>query len=365
MLSHYRVDLFNAFDQVTGGGLTVFTVPAPASSALGGSEHRLTADLRPSRTWHLGPLWFVPTALREVFSGRWDVIFLSWNARQVELWPALLLARIRRVPVVLWGHGLGRTPTRTSRALRRVQVRTAAAVMTYSEAGARAVREMAPDQTVIVLLNTTGRPPPDVDDALSDTGGRVMHLGRVLAHKHVEHLVEAISRLDAYGIELTLDILGDGPARPQVEAAIERHGLGERVTWHAATTDWPTVRDAIAATDLVVLPQRAGLAVVDAFAASRPVLVADDPTINPPEADLVADGEDGFRYRPATVEALTERLRAVFSDPDVLTRASAGAGETYRRRLTIDAAAATFSQVVRAASDRPPRRRSRAGRASR
>lgn len=346
VLAHYRVALFNAFDAALGGGLTVFTVPASASTRLGGGDACLTARWRDARTWRLGPVWFVPSALGAVLSRRWDVVVLSWNSRQVELLPALLLGRLCRVPVVLWGHGLGGRRSGAGLVLRRLQARLSTAVVTYGEAGADEVRDLVPGHRVTVLLNTTGRPPPAGSAVLTAPRRRVAHLGRVLAPKHVDHLIEAVARLDAEGIHLDVDIVGDGPDRPAVDAAVERHGLEDRVRWHGHVTEWERVRALLDDVDLVVLPARAGLAVVDAFAAARGAVVVDGAGMNPPEADLVVDGVNGFRYSPLTVDALADRLREAYQAPGALQRVSAAAGNHYREELGLDHAARTFVDIV-------------------
>lgn len=347
VLAHYRVDLFNAFDAAVGGGLTVFTVPATASSRLGGAERRLTCDQRRSRTWKVGPLWCVPSAFAAVWGRRWDVVVLSWNVRQVEILPVLLLARMRGVPVVLWGHGLGGRRSRASRVVRRWQARLASAVMTYSEGGARDVADLAPGRRVRVLLNTTGRPAPVPSESLVAPSRRVVYLGRLLAHKRIELLLEATAQLGREGLDLSVDLVGDGPAKTMLEAEVERLSLGDRVRWHGQVTEWSDVRSVVAGGDLVVMPARAGLAVVDAFAASRPALVLDDPSLNPPEADLVVDGDTGYRYRPCSADALALRLREVYADPEGMARTAARAGALYRDRLGLDVAAGTFARVVR------------------
>lgn len=354
VLAHYRIDLFNAFDEALDGGLTVFTVSAAPSSHLDGADDRLRCARRPARTWHLGPLWLVPVALREVWCRRWDVVVLSWNARQLEVLPALLVGRLRRTPVVLWGHGLGQGRSALTRGLRRTQARLATSVITYGEAGRRDVVELAPDQHVRVLQNTTGRPPPDPSPP-PRPGHRLVYLGRLLAHKQVGRLLEAVSTLRREGLDLAVDIVGDGPERAALHHATTALDLDDRVEWHGQVTDWEMSRSLVQRGDLVVLPERAGLAVVDAFAASRAVVVTDDPRDNPPEAELVVHGVTGLRYSPPTVDALVDCLRRAYDHPALLAEMSGRAGQVYRDRLCLDVAAQVFSEVVEVAvGDEPP-----------
>lgn len=346
VLSHYRVDLFNEMDRKLGGGLTIYTVDASGESRLGGAESRLTASRANSRTFRAGPLWFVPQILRVVWQRRWDVVIVSWNARQVEILPALVLARLRRVPVILWGHGFGRRGSRPSAWLRRVQVSLAAAVVTYSERGGSEVLDHVPDAMVRAVSNTTGRPGSETATVLTVPAHRVVYLGRLMAHKHGERLLEAVGLLRAQGLDLEVEVVGDGPHRPVMEAVARRCEIEDLITWHGHVTEWDEVRRIVARCDLVVLPSHAGLAVVDGFAVGRGAVVLDDPTLNPPEADFVVDGKTGFVYRPADAEGLASRLAAIYADPDGICRVSEAALDLYRSELTVEVAADAFRTII-------------------
>lgn len=346
VLSHYRVDLFNEMDRQLGGGVTLFTVDATAASRLGGAESRLTASRARSRTFRAGPVWFVPQTLRVLNRRRWDVVIVSWNARQVEILPALLLARLRGVPVILWGHGFGRRGSRPSAWLRRLQVSLAAAVVTYSDRGTSEVLDQMPGAVVRTVANTTGRTGSESATTLTEPRNRVVYLGRLLDHKRGERLIEAIGLLRSKGMDLSVDVVGDGPHRVVMEEVARRLDVDDLITWHGHLTRWDDVRLVVAGCDLVALPSHAGLAVVDGFAVGRGAVVLDDRTLNPPEADLVVDGETGFVYAPATAQALAERLAAIYEDPESISRVSKRALDLYRSELTVEVAAATFRAVI-------------------
>lgn len=347
VLSHYRIDLFNEVDRRLGNGVTVYTVDASKASLLGGTETKLTTARAASPTYRAGPLWFVPRLLQVVCQRRWDVVVVSWNARQVEILPALVLARLRKVPVILWGHGFSRRGSSTSAWLRRSQVRLASAVVTYSERGRSEVIDQVPAALVRVVLNTTGRPGSEAASPLVKVSRRVAYLGRLLEQKHGERLIEAVGQLRSDGLDLEVDVVGDGPYRSVMEGAARRSDVEDLITWHGQVTEWSEVSEIIAGCDLVVLPSRAGLAVVDGFAVGRAAVVLDDPAMNPPEADLVVEGVTGFKYEPATASALAAKLREIYSAPERVIEASRGALNLYREHLTVDVAAADFKEVLR------------------
>jgi colanic acid/amylovoran biosynthesis glycosyltransferase len=144
-------------------------------------------------------------------------------------------------------------------------------------------------------------------------------VGRLAEQKGQLVLVEAAGRLVAEGSELSITLVGDGPMRSAIEAAIARLGLQGRVRiagWMGAEG----VRDEILKSRALVLPSFAeGLPVVimESLALGRPVIstyVAGIPELVEPE-------ECGWLVPAGSVEALAQAMReALASPPEELGR---------------------------------------------
>jgi len=120
----------------------------------------------------------------------------------------------------------------------------------------------------------------------------------------LELLLEAVARIRG----VTLLLVGDGPARPLVEARAAQAGVGDRVviTGRVPHTD---VRDYIAAMDIaVVADERTGVAspmkLLEYMAMSRAVVAPAMDNLR----DLIVDGSDGLLFRPGDCDALAARL---------------------------------------------------------
>src|SRR4051812_26229475 len=147
-----------------------------------------------------------------------------------------------------------------------------------------------------------GRPAPAPPD---DT---VVFAGRHIPEKRVPALVEAMALLPG----LRCDIYGDGPQRAEVEARIEKLGLGGAVRSHGFVNG-DEVQDALTRALCVVLPsvrEGYGMVVVEASSKGVPSVVARAP--DNAATELIEEGVNGFLAdspEPADLAAAIERVR--------------------------------------------------------
>ena len=136
------------------------------------------------------------------------------------------------------------------------------------------------------------------------TGRTLLFVGRLVPRKRPTDLIAALARAASAAPELALEVLGDGPLRPEVERAIAAHGLEERVTLRGFRDDVPErLRAAdgfVLCSDIEGLPN----VLLEALASGAPVLATRISGVE----DLIADGENGLLVAPGDVEALARGL---------------------------------------------------------
>lgn len=142
---------------------------------------------------------------------------------------------------------------------------------------------------------------------------RLISIGRLVPYKGADILLEAVAPLVRAG-RVTVDLLGDGPLRPKLEAIIEREGLADGVTLHG-WVEHTQVQQTLVEADVMVLPsirEFGGGVVLEAMAMGVVPVVAD---YGGP-AELVTD-DTGIRVPMGTRAELVERFRAAV---DTLSR---------------------------------------------
>jgi len=146
-----------------------------------------------------------------------------------------------------------------------------------------------------------------------------LYCGLIGEIKAIPLLLDAARLVKQRCPEFHLVLIGNGPDRPWLEAAIQKepwmHYLGSQYGRESALY--------YKIADVFLMAGSAGLAVVDSFAAGLPFLATDLPS-HPPEISYVRDGENGC-LAPPNAAAFAEAILAVFTRPGLMERLRAGA----------------------------------------
>lgn len=151
-------------------------------------------------------------------------------------------------------------------------------------------------------------------------------LARLHEKKGLDTLLEAAAKMPG----LYVWIAGEGPLEEELKAHSTRLGLDDRVRF----LGWRNDRGALlAACDLVAFPSRYepfGTVMVDAWAASKPLVAAD--AAGP--AAYVEDGVNGLLTPKDDADSLAKAMGRVISEPDLADRLIAGGRATYDASFT-------------------------------
>jgi glycosyltransferase involved in cell wall biosynthesis len=146
---------------------------------------------------------------------------------------------------------------------------------------------------------------------------------------HVD-LLEATAALRERGIPAKAVLIGDGPHRAAIEAAIERLRLEQHVRITGYVSD---VRPYVAICDVMTLVSHAietfSIAALECMAMGKPVVMS---RVGGAE-ELVRDGEWGRLYPAGDVQALTQHL-AELAQAELRARYGAAAQANVRERFT-------------------------------
>jgi glycosyltransferase involved in cell wall biosynthesis len=147
-------------------------------------------------------------------------------------------------------------------------------------------------------------------------------------YKGHRYLLEACRLLVDEGVDTTLELIGDGLLREELEAQIRRLRLADRVVVRGRQPI-EVVREALGRADAMALASiqlengvMDGIpnVLVEALATGRPVVASSLPGIR----ELIIDGETGLLAEPGDPASLAAALTRLVDDPTLAPRLVAG-----------------------------------------
>ena len=169
---------------------------------------------------------------------------------------------------------------------------------------------------------------------------RLLSVGRLVAFKGFDVLIDACAELRRHDVEFTCEIIGDGDLREELEARIAANGLRERVTLSGERSQ-DYVLGALASCDVFVLAAKVDdrgasdvfpTVIAEAMTSAKPVVsttVAGIP-------ELVADGESGLLVPPRDPHALATAMTKLIADRSLREQMGRAGRERIETHFTIE-----------------------------
>ena len=169
---------------------------------------------------------------------------------------------------------------------------------------------------------------------------RILSVGRLVAFKGFEHLIDACAELARRGVDFTCEIVGDGPLREQLQGKIDMLALSSRVALVGSLSQhavFEKLRASHVFALAAVVDAQGGsdvfpTVILEAMAAARPVVSSWLAGI--PES--VVNGETGFLVQPGDTAALVNALERLLLDPDLRTRFGKAGRARIEQQFRVD-----------------------------
>jgi len=271
---------------------------------------------------------------------------------------ALVVHRFSGIPYSFTAHG---SDLHVERRMLAEKVRSAAFVVAVSQYNRELiVAESGEDQREKIAIIHCGTDPsmfasvagaaPARADGVEGSL-RVACVARFEEVKGHRFLVHACRLLVDRGVDVRLDLAGDGPLRMEIEALVVELGLAGRVRVHGPVAR-DRVKEILDAADVAVLasyPTRSGkregipVALMEAMMSGLPVVASGLSGI----PELVDHGETGFLVPPGDPWSLAQRLEALARDPELRRRLGAAARRKVLEEFDVHEGARRLLERVR------------------
>jgi glycosyltransferase involved in cell wall biosynthesis len=149
----------------------------------------------------------------------------------------------------------------------------------------------------------------------------IISVGRLVAFKGFDYLIDACGELARRGLDFTCEIIGDGPLRDELQARIDTLQLSPRVKLPGSLSQGAVI-EKLRAADIFALASvtdKQGASdvfptvIIEAMATARPVVSTRLAGI----PELVGHGETGLLVAPGDAIALVQALEELIRDPEL------------------------------------------------
>jgi len=182
----------------------------------------------------------------------------------------------------------------------------------------------------------------DAESGNGAAGPRLTCVGRLVAHKRTERVLDVGERLADDGV--TIHVIGSGPGYRALAEQVSGRGLGEIVRLHGYLPE-DAKRDLVARSDLHLNTSQGegwGLCVLEAAALGVPTVAYDVDGLR----DAVRDGETGWLVRSdELIEDVVERAIKELADPKRRAEIAA-ACRAWAARFDWDASAGWLADLI-------------------
>jgi glycosyltransferase involved in cell wall biosynthesis len=219
---------------------------------------------------------------------RFDVIEAD-HMPYVQLFPLRLVATLRRKRLVVtwhesWGPGPWRAYMGRAGAVgwwcERLAMRLPDAIIAASSETARRLRVWLGD-TVPVTVAPNGVDLEQIGAITADPDRTdLVVVGRLLDHKRIDLLLDAVALLRADGTPVTCRVIGDGPERAALHEQAETLGITDVVDFRHDVRDQDELYALLKAGRVFAFPSERegfGIAVLEALACGLPVVTTSAP----------------------------------------------------------------------------------------
>src|SRR6266568_1503078 len=187
----------------------------------------------------------------------------------------------------------------------------------------------------------------------------IVSVGRLVAFKGFEQLIDTCAELSRRGLDFRCEIIGDGPLRENLQAKIDTLGLSSRLMLLGSLSQ-TAVFEKLRTADIFALASvtdQQGASdvfptvIIEAMSAARPVISTRLAGI----PELVAHEETGLLVSPGNTSAFSRALEQLIRDPELRGRYGRAGRARIEQHFRIEQTVRPLLQLLQKATAAPPK----------
>jgi glycosyltransferase involved in cell wall biosynthesis len=260
--------------------------------------------------------------ISECFRTDYDAYILSGEMYTLSNWIAAFICKVRKKPLLFWGHGFYGDEIFIKRIFRKLYFKIADYHLVYGNRSRDLMINsgFSPDK-IYVVYNSLDyythkklyeeRSTEDLDNIkinLFPTQSNypvIIFIGRLTKEKKISYLLEAVSRSKKKGNIFNCLIVGGGNESENLKNLSVKLGLNESVCFYGPSYDENINAKLIMLSQCCVSPGNVGLTAIHSLAFGTPVITHRNYFNQGPEVEAVIQNKTGLFYDENDVDSLS------------------------------------------------------------
>lgn len=174
--------------------------------------------------------------------------------------------------------------------------------------------------------------------------GIVLYVGVLEKRKKLENLILAFKELKKSNDKTALLLVGDGPYREHLESLCTKNKISG--VYFLGKIGYDKIPLLYALSDVFVLPAQGGIAVAEAMASGKPVIITEECNALRSIPNLFKHGENGFILKKDDIASLAEHIGKILSDPVLASKMGKTAEAMAEALLSTEKMLQGFEQAL-------------------
>lgn len=307
--------------------------------------------------WH-SPQWSSATRAES------DILVLSWDLHYLSLLPAMIRAKINKVPVILWGHGYSKKENKVRKYLRELPAKFASALVFYDYNTANAfIKSGFSKNKIFVAPNSIDQ--KQIKEATSYWKNRndellnfqeqfkiipsrtIVYIGRIYSENKLDTLIEALPQLLKKKPDVKLILIGKGSEEEShLKQLAYNLQISDQIIWVGALYDELEIAKWMFSSAVFCYPENIGLSIFHAFGYGLPVVTSNNILAHNPEIYAFKDQENGLFFTSGSSENLADIINNILDQRKKIKSLSKTATKTVEEDFNITKMVAGFKSAI-------------------
>ncbi len=256
----------------------------------------------------------------------YDAYIFNGEAQCLSTWLAVFACKLKRKPVVFWGHGLYGNEKYFKRVIRKIFYKLADSHLIYGERSKDLMIKAGFNADAIYTVYNSldfelhkslfsQRSENELLDLKRSLFPRsfdlplVIFIGRLTAEKKLSYLLNALAKLKAVDKNVNCLIVGVGKEAENLKSEALSLNLGENTYFFGACYDEVLNSRMIMMSDCCVSPGNVGLTAIHCLSLGTPVITHDNSSNQGPEVESIIENKTGLFFKENDIDDLAAKIK--------------------------------------------------------